>query len=208
MDNIIMENNQLKQVPAPISNAVHEDEQILNASNPTKRGSATDIDVSRLLIIMYFQNGKVFAKSIEFKLFQYLSCTNRFDGIDRLTTIYRRCHDYQAMVLKPIRSRTLKNHHTRRPPCRVGPAHKHLRKASWNANVKKVSLEICDWVSSPHTYLIVATNEMNEWKSTIASIAIYAYTCRLQNEYKGGRDRDVFTILSDVLRAQDDKQTH
>lgn len=50
MDNIIMENNQLKQVPATASTAIgDEDDHISPAETTTKRESTTDIDVSRFL---------------------------------------------------------------------------------------------------------------------------------------------------------------
>lgn len=50
MDNIIMENNQLKQVPATTSNAIDDDddEHVSHSASTTKRASMTDIDVSTI----------------------------------------------------------------------------------------------------------------------------------------------------------------
>lgn len=46
MDNILMENNQLKHVSAIASNAVDTDDHISDIGSATKRESVADIDVS------------------------------------------------------------------------------------------------------------------------------------------------------------------
>lgn len=53
MDNIIMENNQLKQVPATTSNAIDDDDDdpVSHSASTTKRASITDTDVSKLLLV-------------------------------------------------------------------------------------------------------------------------------------------------------------
>lgn len=56
MDNIMMENNQLKQVPATASiandDADADDDHISHTASTVKRESTTDIDVSELVIII------------------------------------------------------------------------------------------------------------------------------------------------------------
>lgn len=170
MDNIIMENNQLKQVPATASNATHDDDDdddnvvhMSHAANTTQRESTTDIDVSAIIIYLFLLLSGILVlldKAIsKTNCFQFKENNFRSLRLQLICSrvyrpmIYRRCRDYRATVLRPILSQILMNHHTRRPRCHVVPVHKHSKRAFWNANVKKVRDQPHCVVAHTHTYV-------------------------------------------------------